>query len=78
MNFNCINLQEEILEEEEKIAIDDFNEKYDKKYAKLVNKMDRVKKDMIEKHERKLKEDMEYWDGLYPEKTNSSIILLLQ
>lgn len=37
--------------------------------------MDRVKKDMIEKHERKLKEDMEYWDGLYPEKTNSSIIL---
>jgi len=30
---------------------------------------------MKEKHERKLAEDLEYWDGLYPEKTNSSIIL---
>mgnify|MGYP003430809383 CR=1 FL=1 len=37
--------------------------------------MDNIKKEMEEKHERKLKEDIDYFDLMYQERTNSSIIL---
>jgi len=37
--------------------------------------MDTEKKEMEERHARKLQEDMEYFDLIYQEKTSSSIIL---